>query len=240
MEVAFPGRFGNNLFQYVCARLFAEDNGLQLVTSFNHAHVVKPSPEAVGEMVSGDFVELNDFSGDIIGRKWPRARYLLNGFFQKASWYHPRRERIMSFMSPAPTPKVVSKDIVMHVRLGDYLRGRMIHPRWYLDILSSEKFRRLHIVMEKREECYLRHFAQYDPNVVCGEMAHDWNFIRKFDRIICSNSTFAWWAAFMGSASKVYVFNRWGANPHYDLASVPWWIHRDGPFLEEEPFDWEA
>ena len=40
----------------------------------------------------------------------------------------------------------------------------------------------------------------------------DFDFIRSFDKIMFKNSTFAWWAAALGSPSKVGVFQPWKPN----------------------------
>jgi hypothetical protein len=37
----------------------------------------------------------------------------------------------------------------------------------------------------------------------------DFKFIASFDKIICSNSSYSWWAVFFGNPSAVYTFKRW-------------------------------
>lgn len=53
-------------------------------------------------------------------------------------------------------------------------------------------------------------FKEYNSVVIePGSFIDNLHFVRKFDRIICANSTFSWWAAFLSEASKIYTFARW-------------------------------
>jgi hypothetical protein len=235
--VWYAGQFGNNIFQYCCARLFSLKNKLKLVTSFNHPNIIPVTPhedfpaETKLGQILGDEVE------DLLDRDYPPANYSLGGFFQKGSWYHQRRDQILGFLKPTPVEKN-TKDIVVHVRLGDYGERDRIHPAWYLDILTKEKFDHLYLVTNERNERYFSHFKQYSPTIVSSTLESDWNFIRSFDRIICANSTYSWWSAFFGDHSRIYTHKRW-------LPSVPNarlsngfvnGVEVDGPFIPEMPW----
>ena len=65
-------------------------------------------------------------------------------------------------------------------------------------------------------------FKPYNPIVHCtnaptikgsgglrGNFMEAFNLIRSFDQVLLHNSTFSWWAAVLGSASKVGVFRLW-------------------------------
>jgi hypothetical protein len=46
-----------------------------------------------------------------------------------------------------------------------------------------------------------------------GTNAHDdFHFMRAFGTIVASNSSFAWWAAFLSEAKKIYTFEKWLQN----------------------------
>ena len=64
--------------------------------------------------------------------------------------------------------------------------------------------------------------SKYNPVVHCtnaptiygsgslrSNFMHAFNYLRSFDQIIMYNSTFSWWAAVLGNASKVAVFSLW-------------------------------
>src|SRR6185295_6463648 len=56
-------RFGNNLFQYVFARLFAQAHGLRMVTPFapaNGGDIVTVLPSDAGETVTAPVIRVTD------------------------------------------------------------------------------------------------------------------------------------------------------------------------------------
>jgi hypothetical protein len=253
-------RVGNVLFQYACARLFAESQGLKFLTPWsppNGKDVVRiVGPDGAGEAVDGPLVRITDDQWvvgrhpgvpfrilgpdeDLLTGAWPRARYVLEGFFQRSAWYLSRRAEIERFMIPEPKKDLNTRDIVVNLRIGaDFRRiNWTIHPQWYLDILARERFERLHIVADEKDERYLAHFAAYDPIVVSSGPKGDWEHLRSFDRIVSSNSSFAWWACFFSKASRIYTFKRWNSNPMVHVGPFPEnGIEIDGPFLHEAPF----
>jgi len=235
--IAYLGRFGNHLFQYACARLFAERNGLYLETALDGEGVVSTTDCSEGQQVGFPEIVLGDGEADILDRDFPPARYIIAGYFQKASWYHPRRDRILEFILPTRSvgPKN-TKDVVINIRLDDYLAFKYSpHPDWYLKVLEMEKFDRLHIVAEERHEKYLSYFKKYDPIIQASDKVSDFYYLQQFDRIVCANGTFSWWAAFMSTASKVYTHKRWAKPfPDADLSFFPNGVQVDGPFLDEK------
>lgn len=241
VRVQYGGRFGNNLFQYVCARLFADRNVMGLDTPFRYQEMVRMVPHGRRPVAPpGPEIRLSD-SDEVLGRVWTPGRYVLDGHFQRSDWYHEARGEIEAFAFPEPLAEVNTRDIVANMRLGeDYRRlGWTIDPSWYLDVLSRESFGRLHIVTDNPEDKeYLSNFRKFDPVIVSSGQSGDWWHIRSFDRIVCSNSSFCWWAAFFSRASRIYTFKRWvgedrtGA-PVVRLGRFPNGIEVDGRLMGE-------
>jgi len=206
VTVAYSGGLGNNLFQYVSARLFAVENGLRLDTPIAPNGMVAATPHEPGESVPGPPTVLGEFHG-ILDRPYGRGRYDLRGYFQNANWILGRETAVRGFLRPLPMEEKNVQDIVIHCRLGDYAKlGWVIDPKWYLSVLERERFRRLYIVTDTFDRPYLSAFKPYDPHVLCSSPSSDWQFLRSFDRMVISLSTFAWWAAFLGDASRIYTF----------------------------------
>lgn len=248
-------RIGNVLFQYACARIFADVQGLRLLTPFdppNGPGIVRVIPSTKGAVVHEPVVHLTDsewivrhkpgtsfrFLGmeeELLCGTWPQAHYVLEGWFQRSSWYHERRDSIERFMIPEPVKTLNTRDIVLNLRIGADWKSLkwVIHPRWYLDILAQERFDTLHIVTDEIDEEYLSHFSGYSPNVISSGPNGDWEYLRSFDRIVCSNSSFAWWACFFSKASRIYTFKRWNSDPIVRIGPFPNGIETDGPFLHE-------
>lgn len=233
VSIFYQGRLGNNLFQYACARMFAIDNGLWLETPLVENNIVKSTPHEEGERRSGPTIALGDNDG-LFQKRYEPGRYDLRGFCQNGNWFFPREKLIKSFLHVAPIGTKNTKDIVLHCRLTDYKWfGWIIHPEWYVSILKLEKFERLYIVTDEISHPFLSAFNEFHPHIICSTPESDWQFLRSFDRMIISMSTFAWWAAFFSEASRVYVFQRYQFG--LDLNRFPNAVVVDGPLLHEKP-----
>jgi hypothetical protein len=171
-----------------------------------------------------------------LDRDWPAARYDLSGYFQRSRWYHAHRQTVLGFFNLEPAGEINRKDIVINLRIDkDYQElGWVIHPSWYLDILRSETFDRLHIVTDVPDEQYLSYFRDYKPVIVHSGAKGDWEYLRAFDRIVAANSTFSWWAAYFSQASRIYTFRRWVTHPApIELRAFPNGVEVDGKFMHE-------
>lgn len=236
----YHGRTGNNMFQYVFARLIAEHNDLEMVTQWPHQDFCKTTPHAPGRIVEKPVEELRDLYHDEHGQEYfamnlRHKRIVCNGFFQHPKYYDGNREKILTYFKLQEQLPV--DGIVMHVRLTDYadkgLRS-VISPFWYLRILQQLKInikkKRLYIVTDEPGNQYFKHFLQYAPTVVSNGPASDFHFIRRFNTIICSNSSFCWWAAFLSNAEKIITFSRWIREPHGAILRLAY-IRRAVPIL---------
>jgi hypothetical protein len=235
VEVQYSGRFGNHMFQYVAGRLLARQLSLPLKTPLPKNDIVETVDQITAyPELEKPLVLVNDNNFALDGRFYTPGHYVLNGYFQRSEFYNERCESIHK-MFKLRYPALNKDDIVMHVRLGDYRwafenKNRVIHPNWYSEILRREHFNNLFIVTENNDDVYLRHFKMYDPIIIHGTAQHDFHFLRQFDRIISSNSSFSWWASFLSRASKVYTFAPWLGLPHVSLAFFDRTIAVDGEF----------
>lgn len=234
VQVRYQGRLGNHLFQYIAARLFAEENGLRLLSCLPPNDVVQCSPRVEGQRIYGAPTVITD-EYDIFDRPWRPDHYVFDGYFQRSAWYHARREKVLKMVELRPVEEVNRNDIVINLRIGEDYRSLnwTVHPSWYLQILSMEKFDRLHIVADVADEKYLEAFRRYNPVIVSLGPKVDWEYLRKFDRIVTANSTFSWWAAYFSAASRIYTFKRWVTHPIPQLHAFPNGVEVDGKFLHE-------
>lgn len=250
---SYFGRLGNNMFQYAMARLVAMKYGMKMGTMWNNNGFIEANECYEGQTVGGEPEEVKDLVFDNVPvnpMDLPLAgkRVHLNGYFQDSRFYNAYREQIKALWQ---LQKVGSntEDIVIHLRLTDYwwIRNKtVIHPKWYFDILNKEKFKKLYIVVEPHctNTKYLSYFSQWRPVVVSKSPREDFNFLRSFSRIVCSNSTFAWWAAFLSEATKVWTFGRWMGQDRTSclgLADMVNAVKIDGEFFRDkrlEVIDW--
>lgn len=229
VSVDYFGRYGNNLFQYVAARLFAEKNGYKMIKFPPNGFLkIKDHPE---DRISNHLLETYNLvvikDLDHIPGYYQNSGIYFNGYFQDSKHFNPYRSQIKEMFDLKQIHKN-TEDIVVHLRLTDYfwIRNKwVISPLWYIQLIKKEKYRNCYIVVEPHvtNKEYLKYFENIKGvKIVTGNTAEeDFEFIRSFDRIICSNSTFCWWAAFLSDASKIYTFKPWIRDPKVNLSDIP-------------------
>ena len=108
----------------------------------------------------------------------------------------------------APSPIALHPDdLVLHIRMGDFVgEGLLVDPAPQLAIIRKEIRSRLIIVCAKpkteAEKNYLKFFEEFQPLLQHGTELEDFSVLRAAHRIIVTNSTFSWLAAFMGNAQR--------------------------------------
>ena len=72
---------------------------------------------------------------------------------------------------------------------------------------------------------------EYNANWISGTISDDFNFIRKFNKIIMSPSTFSWWSCFLSDAKEVYTPKNWKwykkNNKNLPLVDLEGWLPND-------------
>lgn len=258
VTIDYNGNIGNCLFQYVFARLLAENNEMYLQTPFPYQRLIQTTPHRSGRIFSNPIVihEEPYFSEtlfytnldaarripvdfyDLLTEPLSEANHVLRGYFEYSKIYDENFETIKTFFRLDPID-VNYADIVINIRLGDFGKfGRVISPEWYLRILEQEQFERLFIVGCEAGEEYLVPFQKYEPVVIPSTPFGDFHTIRSFNRVICSNSTFCWWAAFLGEASKIYIPDQW-LSPNVDSCKESILIECDQPISYSSRFKYK-
>jgi hypothetical protein len=176
-----------------------------------------------------------------------KHRIHLNGYFQDAKNYNFCRDEIKGFFK-LPKVEQNTKDLVIHLRLTDYWCDRVrsvINPTWYKKVLKFIDYRQLYIVVEPHvsSKKYLKIFEPYAPIYVSESPKSDFEFIRSFDKIVCSNSSFCWWAAFLGDPKQVITFGpKWMYNPGPKLSHMIGATMIEGTFIRDrqlESLNWD-
>ena len=250
VSIQYIGRTFNNVFQYVFANLVAQANGLKVMTAWNHPETIAFKNKDEGDIFLDPVVIEDRFTAPrdsswLTPGKYAGKHVRVFGYFQYADLYDTRRDFVKSLFDLSPISKEHKDDIVFHVRLGDYINVThrpIIDPVWYYSVLKNNELlkKNIYCVMENPrnqwENDYIKKLKILIPNVKIQstDIKNDWNFIRQFGTILCSNSSFCWWAAFLSEADKIFTFRKWlTGSPAVTLADTKGWHSVDGKYYFE-------
>ncbi len=213
IEVIYDGNLGNNLFQYSFGRILAEKLGYRLQA--------KPIPGFLktydlvdGEVISDDKpILLRGQKPDLsfLDRLDIKRRILLTGYFQRAEYYEPHSKQIREWLKLEDTiaADIAPNDVVIGMRRGnDYIPEHGLPRSYYNAALESMHFEKVYLCTNEPNDPFVQYYVKRYGAVVRAPGALDnMMFLKKFNKMIISNSTFLWWAAFLSDAEEI-VFPR--------------------------------
>ncbi len=233
VHLQMNGFIADNLFQYVVARILAEDLGYALEVSHSRMHPRKNVPrllqllsqcrdaplalpgkifhhpvDSTALLGHGDFTGYQ-FDLEGVTQRRDDRKIMLAGYFQRYELLQPYKTRIRSwFEIPAcDLGHDISKDdIVIHVRQGDFVVfGLALSLSFYTDLLDRLDFGKLFICGYGLDAQVKRTFSHYAPIYIQGDPVDDLRFMKGFNRMIQSTSGFSWWSGFLSQASEIYA-----------------------------------
>lgn len=216
VEVRYLGRLGNNFFQYCLGRIIAERLGFSLVADplpgfpateekiQGHDYSSYPVQELTGRM--GQVIDLESIVSDQTKRK-----IVLNGYFQRYEYYQPYKEVIRAKWLvdsiPVPAESISKDDVAITIRLLDYFYNynSMLPFSYYEDALAQSGYKRVFICTDEPTHPFIRRFDKYRPVIISKGPLDQFKFIASCNKIVVSQSSFFWWAAFLSKAQEVYL-----------------------------------
>lgn len=242
VKIKYYGRYGNKLFIYFMARLYAEKHNLNLLGNMNNTFFEMTSPKHFGKY-SGNKLKtytLKDYN--IKDNKLPyyeKGVYIFDGYFQNEDIFYKNKEKILSYINL----KYDKKDnFTIHVRLDDYFypnkRHLIISIDYYIYCIKkyANNYKNIYIICDKLtydwEKIYMLELIKqikllnkipiYTENSIENDIIN----ILQSNYIVTSNSTFCFWAVFLSNAEKIILFpyvgidilpnrkiKKWGNNP---------------------------
>ena len=223
VKVKYHGRYGNKLFIYFMARLYAEKHNLNLLSNINNTFFEVTSPKNFGEY-SDKLKTYTLKDSDIKDNELPyygKGVYVFDGFFQNEDIFYKNKEKILSYINL----KYDKKDnFTIHVRLDDYFypnkRHLIISIDYYIYCIKkyANNYKNIYIICDKLrydwEKKYMLELIKQIkllnkiPIYTENSIANDIINILQSNYIVTSNSTFCFWAAFFSNAdfSSFLVF----------------------------------
>ncbi len=210
IEVIYDGNLGNNMFQYCFGRIIAQSLGYELSA--------QPIP---GFPRTRDHISGRNYTGqkkiilrgqkpalDFMREENPVYHVMVTGYFQRYEYYENHLEDVREWLKSdhvCDDSDVGPNDVVMGIRRGrDYIPRHGLPISYYEKALSLLEYERVYITTNDPFDPFIRYFAKkYDAKVRPPGALDNMEFIKKFRKIIISNSTFLWWAAVLSDAEKI-------------------------------------
>lgn len=231
VTVVFPGLLGNRLFAFCISKIVAEKLGFNLyslpIYGFHNTYLYQynePSAEYPSEHIMGTGPDLKNIDiKKIISDRRPR-NIRLEGYFHKYEYLKPYTEKIRNDwlkIDPNIIPKQDPNDIVLHIRTQYW--PYFLPFEYYERALNSTAFNKVFICIDEPSHPFLENFKKYNPTIISSRSLNqqmssniswdeiskinfdDFVFISSFNKIITSQSTYAWWAAFLSNAEEIYA-----------------------------------
>jgi len=139
----------------------------------------------------------------------------LNGYFQSPKYFEDCIDEFVGLINlpDVRTDFIKEKNVAFHIRRGDYLK----FPDLFC--FGNEYFRRQFFnfgdyqinVFTDSPELVLKEFDGYDFNLIqTSSEINDLTLISQHDNVVCSNSSFSWWASLLGKKKdKIIVPDKW-------------------------------
>lgn len=213
VEVIYDGNLGNKLFQYCFGRILAEKLGYKLF-----AKPIEGFPGTYKEVngqvhPAGLALTLRGQKPDLTFVNDTTVKYhiLLTGYFQRYEYYEHYAQGIKTWLAIEDniSSDVGVNDVVLGIRRGnDYIPRHGLPISYYEDALSSMQYDRVFICTNEPSDPFVRHLQKkYSAKVRSPRALDNLIFIKKFKKIVISNSTFLWWAVFLSDAQEI-IFPR--------------------------------
>jgi len=151
----------------------------------------------------------------------------LNGYFQSLKYFSDKKEYFLNQLNlpEVDTSFIKGKNVAFHIRRGDYMSFPDIHYICRTDYFKKQfqEFKDYQInVFTDSPEVVLQEFEGEDFNLIqTSSELNDLTLMSKHDNIVCSNSTFSWWAAMIGKMDKIIVPDKWIYNVDCEDIYIP-------------------
>lgn len=213
---------GNRLFQYCWAREIAEKKGF-----YFKANPISGFPETYNDISGIKFYE-NELSTPEATQIFDMnkiynhlGKIIVCGYSQRYEYYINNKKNIKNWLRVEDEDSYEfpgEDDIVVSARLGDYVNlGWDLPIEYYEEMLKNEKYKNAYILCDEPQNPKLNKLVSMGcivkDNMHYGDKKYiaDFVFAKNAKKLIIANSTFSWWAAFLGE-SKVY----------YPCIKFPW------------------
>jgi hypothetical protein len=215
--VALAGGLGNQLFQVAAGYVYSRkyDKNLVLDISKWSAHQGR-CPDQYRNNIFSNFKYSTYHTRDVVGIYEKRFNYdplpfihgdvCLHGYFQSLKYFEEYKEDFINLLN---LPDVsVDGEVAVHIRRGDYLQFANIHlvcdTKYFLHNMGKFQDGKINVFTDSPEHVR-EEFGNWMNIVKSDSELRDLTMMSQHDNIICSNSSFSWWASLLGKEKKKII-----------------------------------
>lgn len=231
--VSLAGGLGNQLFQIAAGYAYSRRNNKHLVLEADDWTASQGnSPIAYKNTVFKNFKYFKNpntypriyqtITEDQFNyREIPKLKgdVKLSGYFQSIKHFEDYKDEFISLLS---LPEVKSswihpKNVAVHIRRGDYIQHQHIHlvcgTEYFKNAFKEFDGYQINVFTDS-PEFVQREFSGHNFNIIQGKNdAEELTLMSLHDNIVCSNSSFSWWASLLSKKKdKILVPEIWFKN----------------------------
>jgi len=229
------GRMGNRIFQYTFGYILSKLKNC----SFYHDSLpnfgISSNLDGVGSL--NNYIntrQYGDHHADIDMLVNHKGDVIVDSFVQKSKFYIEYREELKNLFKVKDTT-VNKNKLVLHVRETDYVTiNAFLGYDYYSQLISSSGYKNVVIVTDNSKSntvqklinedgCTLSTAGVVDTFAVRSDSRamDDFKTLMYSENIAISQSSFSWWAAFLGNHKKIIFpfktgLDWWPVNPGKD------------------------
>lgn len=227
------GRMGNRMFQYAFGYILAKEKRTDLLTSGLPNFNIKPT---INSLPINNFINTRIYGNNYVDWKAlvnTDKDIIVDSFVQQQHYYMPYKNELRQIFNVDSFLSINQNKLILHIRETDYVQvGCFLEYKYYKQIINKSEFTEIIIVTDNSNcetvqkllsaGCTLNTKGYVDTfNVVSDDRAMtDFYTLLYSENIAISQSSFSWWAAFLGNHKKI-VFpitekGMWKQNPNQD------------------------
>ncbi len=225
ISVDFYAQLGNQFFQYCMGKIVAKRTGQKFVPPERWKNkagrpmsvkIVPPPTTTVGRAVPGVPQEIHTANWVDLGDIKPNRPVHLRGYFQRYELLQPWKQSIRNDwlrlqLSPL---EILPGTVCVHVRRTDCL-GDELNPDRQCQATTLDEYAHalrafsdideLLLVSDDYGDPFLAEFKKFGYPVRHNNGTLDLDFwaMASCDKLLISQSTFSWWAGFLGRATQI-------------------------------------
>lgn len=227
------GRMGNRMFQFAFGYILSQQTGKPLfhqgIPNFNIAPNETQNVNLTNAIYTKSFGN-NYVDLDLL--KNTDKPIVINSFLQKQEYYIPFRSLLQNVFNIFNDVEINSESLVLHIRETDYNQiNCFLGYEFYKKMLNNLNYKKVIIVTDNsncetvqtllKEGCELNTTGYVDKftHISDKRAMIDFNTLLKSQNIGLSQSSFSWWAAFLGNHKNIYfplVNKMWKTAPGKD------------------------